>query len=367
MKNKHLYEIALGKVPLVGPVVAKTLISYCGGAQAVFEEKRSRLLKIPNVGDKIITNLRKSDPKALAEAEIEFIDKHGVTVLSYMDDAYPQRLLQQEDAPLLLFLKGDIDLNRQKHIAIIGTRKPTEYGRLQVEQLVKGLSIYEPTIISGLAYGIDTAAHKSSVQNQLSTIGVLGHGLDRIYPAQNRKLAAEMIQTQGGLLTEFPSGTNPDAPNFPMRNRIIAALSDVVIVIESAKRGGSIITAEFANAYHKDVFAVPGRLGDDRSEGCNRLIKQHKAALIESADDVAYILRWDEKDKVKDIQQSLFIEMTEQERKIFDYLVEKGEGRLDKMHLDMELTLSALSTSLLEMEFSGLVKSLPGKRYIPIK
>jgi len=367
MKDRYLYEIALGKVPLIGPVMAKTLISYCGGAEAVFTENKNRLLKIPNVGEKIIASLRTVDPQAIATSELAFIEKHKIKVLSYLDDAYPQRLLQQEDAPLLLFLKGDIDLNRPKQIAIIGTRKPTEYGKMQVEQLVKGLSIFEPTIISGLAYGIDTAAHKSSVAQNTATVGVLGHGLDRIYPAQNRKLALDMIQAGGGLLTEFPSGTNPDAQNFPMRNRIIAALSDVIIVVESGERGGSIITAEYGNAYHKDVFAVPGRLNDDMSKGCNRLIKQHKAALIESAADVAYIMRWDPSDAIQSVQQSLFIEMTKQEQLIYDYLKEHSEGRMDKMHLDMDLALSALSTSLLEMEFKGLVKTLPGKRYIPIK
>lgn len=367
MKDKYLYEIALGKVPLIGPVMAKTLISYCGGAEAVFSENRSKLLKIPNVGEKIISSLRTVNPQEIAAAELAFIDKHKINVLSYLDDAYPQRLLQQEDAPLLLFLKGDVDLNRPKHIAIIGTRKPTEYGKMQVDQLVKGLSVFEPTIISGLAYGIDTAAHKSSVSQQVSTIGILGHGLDRIYPAQNRKLASDMIHHGGGLLTEFPSGTNPDAQNFPMRNRIIAALSDVIIVVESGERGGSIITAEYGNAYHKDVFAVPGRLTDEMSKGCNRLIKQHKAALIESAADVAYIMRWDASATAQSVQQSLFIEMTDQEQRIYDYLTEHSEGRLDKMHLDMDLALSTLSTSLLEMEFKGLVKSLPGKRYMPIK
>lgn len=363
MLDKYAYEIALGKIPLVGPVVAKTLMSYCGGAEQVFQQKKSQLLKIPQIGDKIATNILHAEPSRLAKEELAFIEKHNIQVISYLDDTYPQRLLQYEQSPLLLFFKGQLDLNAPRHVAIIGTRKPSNYGKAQVEKLVNDLIKYKPTIISGLAYGIDTCAHRAAVKDGLPTVGVLGHGLDRLYPAQNKRLAQDMLDC-GGLLTEFPSGTNPDAVNFPMRNRIIAALADVVVVVESGFKGGSVITAEFANAYHKDVFAFPGKTTDKTSAGCNKLIKQHKASLIESAADIAYIMRWEESAHTQAVQPKLFLDLTDKEQCIYDYLTDKTDSSFDEIHVDMPFAIGQLSSLLLEMEFKGVVRSLPGKRYV---
>lgn len=362
MLDKHMFEIALNKIPSVGPVLAKLLISYSGGAEAVFKEKKSNLLRIPHIGEKIASHILKADPEKLARTELLFIDKNDIQVLSYTNPAYPQRLLEYEDSPLLLYYKGDADLNASRTVAIIGTRKPTEYGKMQVEKLTQELTPFKPVIISGLAYGIDTKAHQSALADGLSTIGILGHGLDRLYPAQNKKLATQMLHTTGGLLTEFTSGTKPDAVNFPMRNRIIAALSDVVVVIESAETGGSIITAELANSYHKDVFAFPGKISDTYSQGCNKLIKQHKASLIESAADIGYIMRWEAGETA--IQPTLFLDLQPDEQLIYDYLKDNPEVQFDHLHMKIDLPIGQLSSLLLTMEFSGIVKSLPGKRYM---
>jgi len=361
--DKYTYEIALNKIPAVGPVIAKQLISYCGGAKEVFSQRKSKLLRIPHVGEKIANHILNAIPEKLAAAEISFIQKNNIQVLSYTDNKYPQRLLEYDDAPLLLFFKGNIDLNHHRTIAIIGTRKPTEYGKAQVQKLVKELIPFEPIIVSGLAYGIDTAAHRAALQAKLQTIGILGHGLDRLYPAQNKRLAKEMISA-GGLLTEFPSGTRPDAVNFPMRNRIIAALSDVIVVVESGQSGGSIITAEIANNYHKDVFAFPGKITDKVSMGCNKLIKQHKASLIESAADIAYIMRWEQASESQIIQPKLFLELEENEQMIYDFLKTESEVSFDHLHATTHFPIGQLSSILLSMEFGGIVKSLPGKRYM---
>ena len=222
---------------------------------------------------------------------------------------------------------------------------------------------YDVQIISGLAFGIDTCAHSQAVKEGIETIGVMGHGLDRLYPSANKKLAARMI-AHGGLVTEFPTETKPDRENFPMRNRIIASMSDVVVVVESKKKGGSIITAEFANSYNKDVFAIPGRVTDENSEGCNRLIKQHKAHLLESADDIGYIMRWDEFDKKKTIQKSLFIEYDDEEKRIVDVIKEANEITIDGLNARVGMTPSSLASMLLNLEFKGAIRSLPGKKYI---
>lgn len=366
MLDKYIYEIALNKIPSVGPVLAKLLMSYCGGAQGVFAEKKSQLLRIPHIGDKIAAHILAADPETLAQTELHFIEKNNIVVLSYRDEGYPQRLLEYDDAPLLLYYKGKADLNAARTIAIIGTRKPSEYGKTQTEKLIHDLKVFNPLIVSGLAYGIDTKAHQVALTEDLATVGVLGHGLDRLYPAQNKRLARDMLNSQGGLLTEFTSGTKPDAVNFPMRNRIIAALSDVIVVMESAQSGGSIITAELANSYHKDVFAFPGKITDTYSQGCNKLIKQHKASLIESATDIAYIMRWDTGKTEQTIQPKLFLDLQPEEQLIYDYLKEKTEEQFDNLHASIDLSIGQLSSLLLTMEFSGIVKSLPGKRYMLI-
>jgi len=347
----------------VGPVMAKLLISYCGSAEAVFKASKKELLKIPGVGLKTIEKVVSSETFQKAEEQMKYLSNHEGKAVVFHSDEYPKRLKHFDSSPLVLYHKGNMNLNHKRTVAIIGTRKPTEQGKINCEKLIEGLQDYGVQIISGLAFGIDTCAHKKSVETNTETIGVMGHGLDILYPAENRKLVSKMIDN-GGILTEFPINTRPDRENFPMRNRIIASMSDVVIVVESKRKGGSIITAEFANTYSKDVFAIPGRTTDEASEGCNKLIKQHKANLLESAADIGYIMRWDETDKSRVVQKSLFIDFTDEEQKLVDILKAKDSVTVDELSYLLKLPPSNLANMLLNLEFKGAIRSLPGKKYI---
>lgn len=356
------YTIALSKVNLVGPKIAKLLISYAGGAEQVFKLSKKELLKIPGIGNRIIENLLNENHFDAAEKELKFLQRNNIKALHYLEPDYPQRCIHFEDAPLVLYYKGNTDLNHSRTVSIVGTRKPTEYGKSNCEKLITSLKAYSPLIISGLAYGIDSCAHRKSVECDIPNVGVLGHGMDRIYPAANRKLAQKMVKN-GGLLSEFTSGVGPDREHFPMRNRIIASMSDVVVVIESAKKGGSIITALFANNYNKDVFAIPGRVDDEYSEGCNNLIKQNKAHLLQSAADIAYIMRWEEELDQGPIQATLLLDLDREEQLVYDFLKEENKAHIDAISQKLKLPLSKLSTTMLNMEFKGIIKSFPGKQY----
>jgi len=364
-QQEYIYLIALTKIPKVGPVMAKNLISYCGSIEAVFSASKKNLIKIPGIGQSFAGSFETETALREAEKEWMFIEKNNIRVLSYLDTAFPQRLLHFDSSPIILYYNGNADLNYHRTVAIVGTRQPSEYGKIMCDRIVEGLLPYNVLLVSGLAYGIDAAAHRKCVELSIPTIGILGHGLDRYYPAEHKSLAKKMIEN-GGVLTEFPSGTKPDRENFPMRNRIIAALSDVVIVIESKRKGGSIITAEFANEYNKDVFALPGPVTQELSEGCNKLIKQNKAHLIESAADVAYITRWEEIDAGKIVQKQLFVELEEDETKMVDVLRENKEIAIDAITYKMAMTPSEVASILLALEFKGMVKSLPGKKYVLI-
>jgi DNA processing protein len=362
IKERDHLLIALTKMPKVGPVIARNLISYCGSVEAVFDESKKNLLKIPGIGQNFITQF---DPKAgLAEAEkeINFINKNEIKLISYLDKEYPKRLTHFETAPLVLYYKGNADLNHTRTVAIVGTRQPSPYGINMCERIIDGLSHYNVMIVSGLAFGIDAIAHRKSVELNISTIGVLGHGLDRIYPAEHKSLSNKMI-SNGGVLSEFMSGTLPDREHFPMRNRIIAALSDVIVVIESKRKGGSIITAEFGNEYNKDVFAVPGMVTEEISEGCNKLIKQNKAHLIESAEDIAYIMRWEEIDAGRVIQKQLFVDLDESESLMINVIRDNKEITIDALTYKIQKTPSETASILLGLEFKGMIRSLPGKIY----
>ncbi|NMD16070.1 MAG: DNA-protecting protein DprA, partial [Bacteroidales bacterium] len=267
-----LYEIALTLIPGVGDINGKKLVNYCGSAEAVFKEKKSALMRIPGIGEYTANAILNTKPFDRAQQEIEFIKKYKVNVFYYKDKNYPLRLRNCEDAPILIYYKGTESLNPPLSLSIVGTRRATDYGKWYIDKLMEALSSYSVVIISGLAFGIDTAAHRSALEHGLPTIAILGHGLDRIYPSQNRQLAKKILD-HGGLLTDFPSQTKPDRENFPKRNRIIAGLCDALLVIETGIKGGSLITADIANSYNRDVFALPGRFGDQMSEGCNWLIR----------------------------------------------------------------------------------------------
>ena len=364
MNEQLKYQIAITLIPGVGPVLARNLISYCGGVEAVFNEKEKNLLKIPVIGPVTAKAILKHTVFERAEQECMFISKHKIETLFFLDADYPQRLRNCTDAPLILYFKGDVDFNQPRVIAIVGTRNASEYGKETCEQLINDLSAMDIMVVSGLAYGIDICAHKAALKNNIATVGVLAHGLDRIYPGTHKSVADKMLD-KGGLLTEYISETNPDKENFPSRNRIVAGISDAVIVVEAAHRGGALITAEIANNYNRDVFAFPGRVNDIYSQGCNRLIKTNKAALIESAADLVYILGWDiEKQKAKTTpQRKLFIELTPDENVIIQLLNESTQLDVDTISSMSKMPLSKISMALLNLEFSGILKSLPGKRY----
>lgn len=363
--NDLLYQVALTKIPLVGAVTAKNLVSYCGGVRAVFEARKKELLKIPGIGEQTASSVLNRTALELAEQEIEFIERENITPIFYLDKKYPKRLRQNNDAPIMLYFRGNSDLNSSRVIAIVGTRKATAYGLSFCDKLVEELAPYRPLVISGLAYGIDVAAHRKCVELGLETVAVLGHGLAKIYPAQHRKVAKQMIEN-GGLLTEFASHVGPERENFPMRNRIVAGMCDAVVVVETADRGGSMITANLASGYGRDVFAVPGRVKDKFSQGCNRLIKNNIASLLESGEGLAKFLRWEkpEEEGKKVTQPKLFYEMTEAEKQIVDLIQQKDEIGIDQLSFHTKLSSAELASLLLNLEFQGVVRTLPGKRYV---
>jgi len=363
------YAIALTLIEGVGSVNAKKLLAYSGTFEAIFRSKKSYLEKIPGIGtilsNKIFSQLSNKEIIERAEEEIDFMEKNEVKAILYIDSNYPLNLKQCEDGPIVLYAKGNVDFETTKTLAIVGTRKVTERGKQICTTILKDLIPQNPLIISGMAYGVDIHAHKSCVENGIPTIGVLAHGLDRLYPAIHKSTANKMLKN-GGLITEFMSGTNPDRENFPTRNRIIAGLSDVTLVIESARRGGSLITAEIANSYSRDVFAVPGRTTDQYSEGCNYLIKINKAHLLESAKDIIYLMNWElnENSKPKTIQKQLFVELPPEEQKIYESLSSEKSSSMDELSQKTKLSTSVLSVGLLQLEFKGLVRALPGSSFI---
>lgn len=367
MENEKLYQLALHFIPGIGHFFIKQLISYCGSAEAVFTKNKGQLSKIPGVGPKLIEALQKNH-KMLSEAEKEFEQAHkkNIKILSYTDKAFPTRLKGLHDAPAILFYKGTADLNNQKCISIVGTRRATSYGKDFTNDIIASLAPHNPLIISGLAYGIDIAAHRAALKYGLSTIGVMASGIDIIYPAVHRETAGNMTEA-GGLVTELRIGTSPEAVFFPARNRIIAGMADATIVIEAAKRGGALITAEIANSYNRDVFAVPGNVGQVSSEGCNNLIKQHKANTLTTAKDLEYIMNWEvgaessPKASPFNLDDSLF---DNDEKTVFQHMIDKNNGiLLDELSWHTQIPVSKLASILLSLEFKGAVNSLPGKKY----
>lgn len=363
MNNDLLYQIALTLVPNIGHVHAKILATHFGDAESIFKAKKKDLEHLDGIGTIRAKSIKEFNSFTSAEKEIAFIEQYKIAPLFITDKNYPKRLLNCYDSPVLLFYRGSADLNTSKIIGIVGTRNNSEYGKTICEQLVQDLSGHNILIASGLAFGIDTIAHKNSLKNNLPTVGVLAHGLDNLYPAQNKSLAKQMIE-QGGLLTEFMSGTNPDKQNFPKRNRIVAGICDALIVIESGLKGGSLITAELANGYNKDVFAIPGRCNDSKSDGCNFLIKNNKGSLITSADDLLENMNWKETKKVSaKKQRELFIELTADEKVIVDILQLQENIAIDELYFKSALSSSSVAAALLMLEMQGVVASLPGKIY----
>ena len=365
------YKIGITLIKGIGNSLAKNLIAYVGSVEGVFSEKKQSLAKIPGIGEMLSNEIVSQNVLARAEQEIEFIEKNKIQPFYFTDCDYPFRLKECADSPIMIYTKGNCDLNAGKFVGIVGTRNATETGKENCKKLISDLADSQPNIIitSGLAYGIDICAHKTALDYNLPTIGVVGHGLDRIYPATHRPTAVKMLQN-GTLLTEYLSQTNPDRQNFVQRNRIIAGLCDAIVVVESAAKGGALITAEVANDYNRDVFTFPGRVTDEWSTGCNALIKNNKASLIECADDILRFMNWEKQDSTSNstIQTALFLDLSDEEQTVVSALRQNAEGmQLNELAIQLEKPVSKISSMLLEMEFKGVVKCLPGNLYKIIK
>lgn len=361
VEDKRICQIALTLIPGIGNIMGKKLVSICGSAEAVFEEPKRIIRHIPRLGELLADGISSKEILSRAECEVRFIERFGIQTYWFQDKGYPYRLLQCFDAPLLLFYKGIADVNARRTVGIVGTRRATGYGRSRTFDLVNGLKQNDVVIVSGLAEGIDSYAHRFSLESGQNTIGVLGHGLDIIYPRANRNLAEQMVM-QGGLITEFMSATKPDRSNFPKRNRIIAGMCDALVVVEAGSKGGALITADIANSYDRDVFAIPGRITDAMSEGVNHLIKTNRAALIQSAVDIEYLMGWRVGESAKaPHQKKIYLELSHEEEAIVQLLQEKGQLGIDDLCYECDQPLTAVSAALLNLEFEGVVRCLPGK------
>ena len=366
-EEEQIYSIALTMVPGIGHIGAKHLIDGMGNAVDVFRLRKEIPERIPEVSQRVIEALDCPQAVLRAEQEYEFIRKNRISCLSFHDEAYPSRLRECEDAPVVLFFKGNADLNSLHILNMVGTRNATDYGTQICASFLRDLKALclDVLVVSGLAYGIDIHAHREALANELPTVGVLAHGLDRIYPHVHRKTAVDMLE-KGGLLTEFLSGTNPDRHNFISRNRIVAGMCDATIVIESAEKGGSLITAELAEGYHRDCFAFPGRMSDEYSKGCNRLIRDNKASLLLSAEDFVQAMGWNMQTTLSEkvsVQRSLFIELSEEEQKIVAILEKLGNLQINSLVVEADIPVNKMTALLFELEMKGVIRVLAGGMY----
>lgn len=366
MEEKELLSlIALQHIPGIGSITAKRLVEGVGSASLLFEHRTDLVAIIPNVQPSLVRALDCPSAHHRAQQELEFITKHHITCIGYHDEAYPSRLRECDDAPILLFYRGNAELNPRRVVSIVGTRKCTEYGRDLCESFVRDLAALCPDVlvVSGLAYGIDICAHRACLKHELPTVGVLAHGLDRIYPSVHRNTAAQMVSC-GGLLTEYVSHTEPERTNFLQRNRIVAGMADATIIVESAERGGSLVTANITNSYNRGCYAFPGRVSDAYSSGCHRLIRNNQAALITSAEDFVEAMMWDVAQKPKAIQGNLFPEFNAEEARVVALLEQHPEGLpINTLALEANQPVHRISATLFELELRGIVRPLAGSIY----
>ena len=358
------HKIALGLIPRIGDINARKLVSHFGSVEAVFQESYRNLVKIPGIGSGLASCITDRSYLDIAEREAEYITRNRIKTYFYLDNNYPFRLRQCDDSPVVFYFMGNCDLDSAKILSVVGTRNATHRGKEICEKILGDLAAGNPDliIVSGLAYGIDITAHKSALSNNLQTIGVLGHGFKTIYPSVHTSVAKSMIN-KGGLLTDFLSDALPERNNFLKRNRIIAGLSDATLVVESGVKGGALITADIANSYNRDVLAVPGRPDDQWSAGCNSLIRSNKAALVECCNDIEYFLNWKSEKSKTPVQRTLFSDLDENEKLIYELLVKNGEMNIDTICRSAGIPVYKLSSLLLQMEFKGLVKCYPGNLY----
>lgn len=357
------YHLSLVLVPYIGDVHISLLMEHFKDPIQIFKAKRKELESISGIGSVRANAIKAFNAFDLVDRELKFVEKNNISVLVKTGEGYPTKLREFQDAPHVLFFKGSAALSESKIVSIIGTRSPTTYGKERVVELINTLSGQRVLVVSGLAYGIDTIVHKESLKAGLPTVGVLGHGLDQIYPKVNRSLAVEMLQS-GGLLTEFMSKTKPDKQNFPLRNRIVSGIADAVVVVESGEKGGSLITANMANAYNKDVFAYPGRSIDAQSRGCNELIKSQRAMLINDGNDFLSFMNWQKNTPRKStVQSSLFYDLTQEESFLLSLFDGEQTLSIDQIHTRSNMKPSQVPLILLSLEMKGLVRVLPGKIY----
>ena len=367
MNDSLLYTIALTMVNGVGGVLSRQLLNSLGDDKSIFQEKRQLLERIPGIGSILAAEIKNPEVLRRAEQEIRFAEQEQIDILLWDDENYPARLRECPDAPLVLYYKGNGNLNTRHIISVVGTRHATHYGQETTARLIEDLAAAFPDtmVVSGLAYGIDICAHRQALACGLPTVAVLAHGLDRIYPFAHRHIANEML-AKGGLLTDFPSETNPDRPNFLKRNRIIAGLSEATLVIESAEKGGSLVTADIAFSYDREVFACPGRIHDLYSAGCNQLIRHNKAALLSSAQDLIEALGWQHEDKQRKPQQTelLFSESDSPEiQQVLQILQDQDEIHINQLTKLTGFPVQQLTNILFELEMDGRIRTLPGNMY----
>ena len=357
--------LTLSYIKGVGSITAKKLIEELGSAENVLQASERQLCAINDIGtitaQAIIS--QKYEATELAVRELNFLQNNEITVLSYMDEKYPAKLKECTDAPLLLFGKGNFEFKNLRILSIVGTRNISKYGKDFIQELVGDLKKYNPLIISGLAYGCDIYAHEAALENDLQTIGVMAHGLNQIYPKDHKRIAMKMMEN-GGLITEFSSFHSPIRENFLKRNRIVAGIAQATLIVESAAKGGAMTTAQCAFDYNRDVLAVPGRIQDKYSQGCNNLIRENIASLITSAEDLIQLLGWEKKKKTsKPIQKQLFVQLEPTQQLIYDYLAKNGKQSIDILANQLQIPMPRLSVELLNMELKGVVQPLEGKLY----
>ncbi len=363
MKEAELISLLrLQRIPYIGDITAKKLLQKLGSAEAIFTSKKRELERINGFGKSRLRELFNPSYLDLAKEELEFIRKHEIKVSYFQDAEYPALLKQSIDGPILLFQKGHINLQNKRILSIVGTRKATLRGIQFVADLVTALAPLDPVIISGFAYGIDIAAHKAALENNLQTIGCMAHGLHTMYPKLHAKYKAQ-VEENGGFMTDFWHNSTFDRNNFLRRNRIIAGLSEATLVVESAEKGGALVTADIARSYDREVFTVPGRPKDKMSVGCNNLIKAHKAQAITSAEDIIYFLNWDIPEKKPPLQPELFVELNSEEQLIIDTLRRLGKAELDVLALESKLPGYKVASHLLNLELHQLIRPLPGKQF----
>ncbi|MCB0396397.1 MAG: DNA-processing protein DprA [Flavobacteriales bacterium] len=368
LEAQWIYRLALTFIPGIGSQSAKILLAYGGGEEGVFNLTKKQMMRIPGLARPVAHAFAEHRNSALKRAREEwtFLQSGEITPLFFMDEGYPSRLRHCPDCPLILYKSGPADLNAPMVLGVVGSRKATPYGLSICEQIIRDMASLDVLIVSGLALGIDVQAHRSALDHGLQTAAVLGHGLDLVYPAQHKHTAGRM-KKQGALLSEYPSGSKPDRENFPKRNRIVAGMVDALLVIESGVKGGSIITASLAVDYARDVFAIPGRIGDEHSAGCHLLIKSNRAGLVENANDLMMAMNWNPHSEKAPRQMNIFPECNDDELLVLKFLEGSGELPVDELGARLKWTPSKTSTTLMGMEFKGLVRSLPGKRYRAIR